>query len=302
MRLQGFTYRLFLACSCASFLAGELCAQTADRAQDEQAIRAAAKGYVEALGRGDAKTLGEYWTADGDIVDESGESHPASELLKQLAPAEPGAARPEIKMHDSRIRFLTGDVAIEDGTSEMTAPDGRVGARGRFSAIWVKQGDRWRLATLREARIAGIDRPARLADLGWLVGQWSAESGDTKLDVSVRWNANETFLLRDLKVTREGKAIFQGSQRVGWDPRTGQLKAWTFDSDGGYGEGNWTRDGDRWLIRIAGVLPDGRPMLTTTVVTPEGPDHFRLSSTRSPGAGAAEGSMQVEFTRVKANQ
>jgi hypothetical protein len=53
---------------------------------------------------------------------------------------------------------------------------------------------------------------------------------------------------------------------------------------------------------MAGVLPDGRPNLTTTVVTPVGPDHFQLSSTRSPGAGAAEGVMQIEFTRVKANQ
>jgi uncharacterized protein (TIGR02246 family) len=302
MRRQGLLYGLVVASCCAPFFADELCAQTADRAQDEQAIRAAAKGYLEALGRGDARALAGYWTADGDVVDELGQSHPASELLKQLAPPEPGAARPEIKMHESKIRFFSDEVAIEDGTSEVTASDGRVGAKGRFSAVWVKQNGGWRLASLREARIPNVDRPARLADLDWLVGQWSAESGDTKLEVSVRWNANETFLLRDLKVAREQKTIFHGSQRVGWDPRTGQLKAWNFDSDGGYGEGAWTRDGESWVIRMAGVLPDGRPNLTTTVVTPEGPDHFRLSSTRSPGAGAAEGTMQIEFTRVKASQ
>ncbi len=194
------------------------CALKRSIAQDEQAIRAAAKGYVEALGRGDAEALASFWTADGDVVDELGQSHPASELLKQLTPPEAGAARPEITMHESKVRFLSNDVAIEDGTSEVTAGDGRGGAKGRFSAIWVKQEGRWRLASLREARIPSVDRPARLADLGWLVGQWSAESGDTKLEVSVRWNANETFLLRDLKVTREQKTVFQGSQRVGRDP------------------------------------------------------------------------------------
>jgi uncharacterized protein (TIGR02246 family) len=302
MRFQGILCGLVIASCSALLLSDELCAQSTDRTQDEQAIRAAAKGYVEALGRGDARALAGFWTADGDVVDELGQSHPASELLKQLMPPEASSSRPEIKMHESKIRFLDDNVAIEDGTSEVTAGDGRAGAKGRFCAIWVKQDGRWRLASLREARIPNADRPARLADLGWLVGQWSAESGDTKLDVSVRWNANETFLLRDLKVTREGKTVFQGSQRVGWDPRTGQLKAWTFDSDGGYGEGTWARDGDRWVIRMAGVLPDGRPNLTTTVVTPEGPDHFQLSSTRSPGAAAAEGSMQIEFTRVKASQ
>ena len=302
MRLQGLLYLLVIASCFAPFFANELRAQTADRTQDEQAIRAAAKGYVEALGRGDAQALAGYWTADGDVVDELGQSHPACELLKQLSPPEAGSSRPEIKMHESKVRFLDDNVAIEDGTSEVTSGDGSAGAKGRFSAIWVKQDGRWRLASLREARIPNDDRPARLADLGWLVGQWSAASGDTRLDVSVRWNANETFLLRDLKVTREGKTVFQGSQRVGWDPRTGQLKTWTFDSDGGYGEGTWSREGDRWVVRIAGVLPDGRPLLTTTVVTPDGPDHFRLSSTRSPGAGAAEGNVQIEFTRVKASQ
>ena len=30
-----------------------------------------------------------------------------------------------------------------------------------------------------------------------------------------------------------------------------------FDSDGGFSEGYWERQGNRWLVSKAGILPDG---------------------------------------------
>ena len=48
------------------------------------------------------------------------------------------------------------------------------------------------------------------------------------------------------------------TQRIGWDPLTKQIKSWVFDSEGGYGDGLWTRKGNQWVIKSTGVLPDGR--------------------------------------------
>ncbi len=293
------SWRRCVAC-CARWRPSAL-GQATDHAQDEAAIRAAAKEYLQALHRGDAKTLATLWTADGDVVDEMGQSRPVSELIAHLAPRSDGEQRPPIEMKETKLRFLSDDVAVEDGISEVAGSGGQTVARGRFSAIWVKKDGRWRMASLREARIVPDESPARLADLSWLLGKWTAQNGETTLDVSVRWNVSETFLLRDLKVTRGGKLVYQGSQRIGWDPLTHKLKAWTFDSDGGYGEGHWTKNGDTWVVRTTGVLPDGRQVLTTTMVEPDGPDHFKLTTNRSAGNAVPGSSTVIEFTRQKSN-
>src|SRR5262245_49608644 len=46
-------------------------------------------------------------------------------------------------------------------------------------------------------------------------------------------------------------------QRVGWDPLRQQIRSWLFDSDGGYGDGEWTAFEDGYLIRSSAVMPDG---------------------------------------------
>jgi hypothetical protein len=37
----------------------------------------------------------------------------------------------------------------------------------------------------------------------------------------------------------------------------GQVRSWLFDSDGGYGEAEWTVFEDGYLIRSLAVMPDG---------------------------------------------
>src|SRR5262249_51699177 len=64
-----------------------------------------------------------------------------------------------------------------------------------------------------------------------------------------------------------GKVISSGTQTIGIDPRTGQLSSSTFDDEGGRGEGLWFRDGNRWVMDSAGVLPDGTETLAVNIIT-----------------------------------
>ena len=77
------------------------------------------------------------------------------------------------------------------------------------------------------------------------------------------------------------------SQRIGWDPLTRQIKSWEFDSDGGHGEGLWTRDGERWIIKHTGVTPDGRTGSATHVLALEKPNRVRWASIDRVVGGAA---------------
>ena len=296
----------------AFFLCGWMAAapvaRTADdpaRNRDEQAIRAAASQYVEALRRGDTKAMLALWLPDGDIVDEFGRATPAREGIEGDAKAR--AARPakaeagsNVNLTQSSIRFLTPQVAIEDGSVEVTHADKQLApSRGRFLAMWVKGDGGWRLASLREAR-AQPTTVDDLAALDGMVGDWAGQHDKTRFDVSAHWNDKHTFLLRDLTVTHDGKVVTKAVQRIGVDPHDGKIKSWMHDADGGHGEGAWTRHGDAWVVQASGVGPDGRQTSATNVYAYDGKNRLSWKSTAGFSGGQKMPDFEVTLQRVGA--
>ena len=84
-----------------------------------------------------------------------------------------------------------------------------------------------------------------------------------------------------------GKPAMTGQQRIGWDPLARQFRSWVFDSEGGFGEGEFSHDGDRWLIKAQGVRSDGRPASVTHVITRVNKDMIRWRSVDRAVAGKA---------------
>lgn len=266
----------------------------APTAEEEQAIRAAAKSYVTALARGDAKAIADLWTADGDIVDEHGTVTKGRDAAALAVPSADGEAGHDVQITESALRMLTPDCAIEDGSVSVVPPGGTTPLTGHYTATWVKQDGRWRLAGLREYKLDGS--PARLADLDWMVGDWTVvdnapkPAGDAKapaptIDVSVRWNATKTFLLRDMKISQGGTPVSHITQRIGWDPLARQVRSWSFDAAGGHGEGVWTKDGDAWVARAASVHPDGTRTATLNVYQYDGKNRCTWQSFHTHAGG-----------------
>lgn len=268
------------ACLCLSPLA---CGEATGR--DEQGLRAAAQRYREALDRGDGKALAALWTADGDIVDEQGNVLGGRTTVAATVPPAADAPRPAFRVNDTKLRFLTDAVAVEDGTVEVSVPGLTRPLKGRFSATWVREADGWKITALREDRLDAPPGAETLEDLDWMVGDWvilderagkPAAAGQEKpaIEMSVRWNANRTFLLRDVKIAAPGDAgdaaALHVTQRIGWDPLSRQLRSWVFSSDGGHGEATWSRDGDSWVARTTGVLPDGSQTSSLNIYTFDG--------------------------------
>src|SRR4029077_16231986 len=110
-----------------------------------------------------------------------------------------------------------------------------------------------------ESPVPALTPRDRLSELEWLLGEW--EDADKTNDVSVRsqymWARGGNFLSRSVTVKRAGEVTLEGWQIIGWDPIEERLRSWTFDGGGGFSEGYFTRDGDRWLLRETGVAPDG---------------------------------------------
>lgn len=268
-----------IALACVIVTAVTAHAAPESRADDEAAIRAAAKAYIEALDKGDAARLAALWTPDGDIVDAAGQMLLGREALALDQPTTPPdpASRPEFRIRETKLRFLTADVAVEDGTVEIVPPTGQP-LSGRFSATWVRHEGGWKLGALREARGEEPAAAAALSELDWMVGDWvvvddhPAAEKRVAIEVATRWNESKTYLLRELRIPVEGGPPLTITQRIGWDPLTRSVHSWVFGSDGSHGEADWSRDGRSWVAKSRAVNPDGVQSTSLNIYTYDGKD------------------------------
>jgi uncharacterized protein (TIGR02246 family) len=227
-------------------------------ANDEQAIRQTVNVYADAFNKGDLDALAAVWAPDAEYISEKGTITKGraaiANLFKQYMGGLKGA-RMAFKV--TSVRPLTADVVMQDGVSTLTRTDGST-EEGPFAAVWFKKDGKWLLRSVRDLPYEAEENPGAggaLKDLKWMIGDWVAEKEG--INVSVRWALNRAFLLQAYKMKgAEGEVEVQ--QLVGFDPLTGKIKSWTFDSLGGYGEGLWTREGNSWEIETAGVLPNGQ--------------------------------------------
>ena len=91
-----------------------------------------------------------------------------------------------------------------------------------------------------------------------MIGDWVDESPEALVMTSYRWTDNQCYILSEFKVQIGGRPMMTGSQRIGWDPLAKKIRSWVFDSEGGFGEGIWTREGNRWIVKRTGVTRDGK--------------------------------------------
>jgi uncharacterized protein (TIGR02246 family) len=274
------------------------------RAADEAAIRAASQAYVAALAKGDAAALAAAWTPDGDIVDAAGNVLPGRATMS-LEKAT-GSDRPQITIHETKLRFLAADAAIEDGVVEIVPQTGGP-LNGRFSATWVRHEGVWKLAALREARGTELTGPAALADLEWMVGEWRVidehpaadhTAGEPLIEVSTKWNETKTFLNRVMTITHSKDAPpLRITQRIGWDPLSRSIRSWVFGSDGSYGEATWNRDGQSWVAEARAVMPDGRQTSSLNIYSYDGKDRCAWRSVPTHIGG--EHVPRVDLTMIR---
>ena len=139
--------------------------------------------------------------------------------------------------------------------------------------------------------------------LDWMVGTWVDAGEDATIVTDCSWTKNRKFLKRSFKVKIDEEATLEGDQFVGWDPIAGQIRSWTFDSEGGIGEGLWIQDGKRWLVKVSFVLADGARASALNVYTHVDADTIRWQSTNREIAGELQPSIpEVTIVRQKSQK
>ena len=241
------------------------------RSADEEAIRLTGETYIKAFCGGDAKSVAAHFTPDAEYVNERGDIFLGRKAIEQTITAlfeENEGCQLEIEIDN--IRFISPGVAIEDGTTTFTTEDDDhvTITFSHYTAIHVKTDGKWLSASVREhAPKNRRQHQSQLQQMSWLLGDWIDEGDDTLVVFSCGAIDGGNFLLREFKIHIAGQAAMNGTQRIGWDPLTGKFKSWVFDSEGGYSEGYWHRDDDRWVLKSFGVTADGEPASSTTIYT-----------------------------------
>jgi uncharacterized protein (TIGR02246 family) len=238
-------------------------------AADEAAIRETGETFAKAYGEGDAKAVAAHFTTDAEYVDEQGNVFQGRQAIEDALVAffsENPDSRLDVTI-DS-IRFVSPGVALEDGTTTVTRGEGFPSDDSLYTAIYVKVNGKWLTASSREHAPNGRrQHAAKLEQLNWLVGDWVDEDDDSIVDFSCQVVDHGNYLVRQFTVKIAGQEAMSGTQRVGWDPVSGKLCAWIFDSEGGHSQGTWHRDGDNWILKTSGVTADGQSASGTSIYT-----------------------------------
>jgi uncharacterized protein (TIGR02246 family) len=270
----------------------------ADRSADEAAIRANIDKVVKAYNAADAKGVAALFTPDGMVVDKEGDESAGRETIeKTFAEMFTDSPKKQIEVFVESIRFIGSDLAMEVGTTKETSGPGEPPELDRYTVLHVKRDGKWQMAMARDEEGPTTTAHEQLQPLAWLVGEWIDDGGRSVVSSTCRWSEDRNFLLQEFKLELDGSDAMNVSQRIGWDPLAKQVRSWVFDSEGGYGESRWTRDDDEWIIRAAGVRPDGTTASATNFLAPIGKDGYVWRSTDRIVAGERQPNQEVKVVR-----
>jgi uncharacterized protein (TIGR02246 family) len=248
--------------------------------KDGDALFERAKAFVAAFDKGDAKAVAGFWVEDGDYTDQSGKHLKGrAAIQKAFAGMFAESKGAKLRIDSEALRFVTPDVAIEDGVTEVIPPDGGPPSRARYTIVHVKKDGKWSLSSVRDAAFAPPTNYEHLRGLEGLVGDWDSEADKGEVArLSFAWAHGQNFLVAHFTTSFKNINMGGGTQWIGWDPLAKKVRSWTFESSGGFAEGTWSHDGKTWTVKTSAVLSDGVKASATNVLTLIDANTISLSS------------------------
>ena len=237
---------------------------------EEAALLKRAEAFVEAFHNGDAKAVAAHWTPDGDYTDLTGKRSTGREALEKSFAAFFGANKgAKLRIEIESLRFVTPEVAIEDGMTAVLAPDGGPPSRAKYTIVHVKKDGKWFLGSVRESVYTPPSNHEHLSGLEGLIGSWAAEgaNGGETARITFEWSEGQNFITSTFATTFKNINVGGGTQWIGWDAAAKTVRSWSFHANGGFSEGTWAHDGKTWMVKSAAVLPDGKKATATEVIT-----------------------------------
>jgi uncharacterized protein (TIGR02246 family) len=232
------------------------------------AIAANGEAFIAAFQKGDAKALAAFWMPDGDYTDLNGRQIKGREAIEK-AYTELFANNKGLKVgiNSESLQFITPDVAVEEGVTEVFPADGGPPSRARFSNVHVRKDGQWLLGSVKDSVFTLPSNYEHLRGLEWAIGEWVSESTQGATEhISLSWTETRNFIIGSFSTTVKDVSVGSAKQWIGWDPLGKQIRSWSFDDTGAFGEGAWSKEGDKWTMKSSTVLPDGKKASATYIL------------------------------------
>src|SRR5262249_42643219 len=99
------------------------------------------------------------------------------------------------------------------------------------------------------------------------VGDWASDNGKPEVErISLAWTETRNFLVGSFSTTFKNISVGSAKQWIGWDPQAKRIRSWIFDDSGAFGEGAWSNEGNKWIVKTSTLLQDGKKASATYVL------------------------------------
>ena len=273
-----------------------------DNADAKAAIAKNGEAFIEAFHKGDARALAAFWTPDGEYSDQRGKLLKGREAIEKAFQGLFAENKDlKLRIDSDSLRFVTADVAIEKGTTSVFPPGGAPPSRAHFTIVHVKKDGQWHLDSVRDSPFVAPANAEHLRGLEWAIGEWTGttETGEVER-LSFDWTENQNFIVASFTTAAKNVLVGDATVWIGWDPVGKNIRAWLFDSTGGFGEGAWTQNGKSWSLKMSIVLQDGKKATATYVLTPVDGENLTLQAKeRSLDGKEAPDAKEVKMKRAQ---
>lgn len=274
------------------------CATLSAKAQEATELsQELTTAYVAAFNKGDAKALGEFYAEDAEMTGDQGEPtigrQAVVETMTRFFEQNPES---KLEVQVTMARFLTPDVLLEKGFASFGEET------TKYVCNYIKKDGKWLISELNEFTMPAADAASQaLEGLAWMEGKWKDETTEMNVAMEVSWTKNRHFLRRSIEVTNsDGETTLDATEVIGFDPMAGKLRSSFFDSEGGFGEGFWTQEGDRWSVSFKCVAPDGTSSSAQHVISFVDENKYTWESINRQSEGEALPNVdKVQVIRVK---
>jgi uncharacterized protein (TIGR02246 family) len=278
--------------------------RSADRDADKQAIDTLIKQQIQAFNSRDAAAIAANWTTDAEYLRNDGDpirgrdaiQKGYAEFFKTLT------GKSNVEVQTDNMRFPSNDTAYTEVTLRLKNEAGEMIGSSWRNTLLVREAGTWKVAMVQEWD-RDTSNDDTLNDLAWLIGTWSMDTPDRKVTTTYEWDENKTFIRGKFSTKQGDKPAESGTQFFGKDNANGGIRSWVFQSDGGYGDGSWKRDGKKWMVDFTGVSAEGKNLSATVVYMRVDADTFTWQAVEQTVDGQPIADTQpIKVSKQKAGQ